>query len=106
MKDHKAVLTDAIDNRLQVCFRYRGSDETETTVRVVEPWVYGYRNGKECLYGYQVSGGMVGARRFDLRAVGSIEMTGDPCDKHPDSFDLTKWDVVHAKHMPRITIQA
>lgn len=102
MSLHHGVLVDAIENRLQVCFRYKASDEDHATVRVVEPWIYGSRNGKECLYGFQLEGGVKGPRRYDLRRVGTIEYTGEHCENHPDHHDMTKWDVVVAKHIPRI----
>ena len=99
MSDHSNLI-DAIQNRFQVTFRYKASDSEESTVRVVEPWVYGEKNGKESLYGYQVSGGKVGARRFDLRRVKNITLNGFTCEHHPDSIGLTKWDDIKAEWSP------
>ena len=98
MSNHAAVIVDAINNRLQVTFRYRSNDETETTERVVEPWIYGTRNGKECLYGYAVSGGSgPGMKRFNLEKVRGIALNGNLMENHPVGVtDVTKWDEVIA----------
>lgn len=99
MSDH-TILIDAIRSRFQVTFRYKPTDAEESTVRIVEPWIYGTKNGKESLYGYQISGGEVGPRRFDLRKVKHITLTGFNCEEHPDSMDMTKWDEVLAEWSP------
>lgn len=102
MPQLRAALIDAIENRLQVCFRYKGTDDPEATLRIVEPWIYGLKNGKESLYGYQLEGGEEGIRRFDLRRVKNVELTGAPCEHHPATADMTKWDTVYAQHLPKI----
>lgn len=98
MTDHSTVLVDAIKNRLQVSFRYRSNDEVEASERVVEPWIYGKRNGKECLYGYAVSGGSgPGMKRFNLEKVKGISLNGNFIENHPEGVtDVTKWDEVIA----------
>lgn len=96
--NHPTIL-DAIQNRLQVTFRYHSenSTEEETTARIVEPWIYGCKNGKESLYGYQVGGDNPGMRRYDMRRVKHVELTGDHMENHPDrAADVTKWDDVFA----------
>ena len=95
------LLVDAIENRLQVCFRYHSENSTEDapTERIVEPWTYGCKNGKESLYGFQVSGGEQGMRRFDMRRVKSVKLTGERIENHPtDGVEPTKWDNVWASH--------
>jgi len=92
-------LVDAIENRLQVCFRYHSenSKEEESSERIVEPWTYGCKNGKESLYGYQVSGGEEGLRRFDMRRVKSVKLTGERIENHPTKIaDVMKWDAIFA----------
>lgn len=91
-------LVDAIENRLAVCFRYHSenSSEDEPTERIVEPWIYGCKNGKESLYGYQVSGGEPGMRRFDMRRVKSVKLTGDRIENHPSGPIVSKWDSIWA----------
>lgn len=98
MSNHADVIVDAIKNRLQISFRYRSQDETEGTERIVEPWIYGTRNGKECLYGYVVSGGSgPGMKRFNLEKVRGISLTGEHIENHPETLgDITKWDEVIA----------
>lgn len=93
------TLIDAIENRLQVCFRYHSenSQEDEPTERIVEPWIYGCKNGKESLYGYQVSGGEPGMRRFDMRRVKSVKLSGERIENHPTAgADVTKWETIWA----------
>lgn len=93
------VLVDAIQNHLQVCFRYHSENSAveEPTDRIVEPWIYGSKNGKESLYGYQVSGGEKGIRRYDMRRVKKVELTGDHNENHPDRpGDISKWDEIFA----------
>ncbi len=102
MIDHEHSLVDAIDNRLRVSFRYKSSDEQWSTLRVVEPWVYGIKNSKESLYGYQLEGGDRGPKRFDLRRVKDIKLTGESSDVHPDKVDITKWDSIKAQWIPQL----
>lgn len=93
------TLVDAIESRLQVCFRYHSenSQVDEPTERVVEPWIYGMRNGKESLYGFQVSGGEQGLRRFDMRRVKAVKLTGERIENHPtENADVVKWDSIWA----------
>ena len=97
------VLVDAIENRLQVCFRYHSenSQEDAPTERIVEPWIYGCKNGKESLYGFQAEGGELGMRRFDMRRVKSVKLTGEKSGYHPQHpADMTKWDHVFAEWHP------
>lgn len=100
MEPNHPVIVDAIENRLQVTFRYRSENTEEdesSSERIVEPWIYGIKNGKESLYGYQVDGGETGLRRFDMRRVKSVHLTGDPIENHPlQEAQLTKWDLVFA----------
>ena len=99
MSPQHPALVDAIENRLAVCFRYHSenSSEDEPTERVVEPWIYGCKNGKESLYGYQVSGGEQGMRRFDMRRVKSVKLTGERIENHPtDDANITKWETIFA----------
>ena len=97
---HHPVLIDAIENRLQVRFRYRSENSVEedsSSERVVEPWIYGIKNGKESLYGYQVEGGSPGLKRFDMRRVKSVHLTGETIENHPvEEAQVTKWDVTFA----------
>lgn len=104
MSDHSHVLIDAIQNRLQVTFRYRSNDEDEASERVVEPWIYGTRNGKECLYGYTVSGGSgPGMKRYNLEKVRGIGLTGNHIENHPETLgDITKWDEIKAAWVHKI----
>lgn len=98
--DH-SVIVEAIQGRMRISFNYRSSDETESSLRVVEPWIYGIRNGKSCLYGYQVEGGKPGMKRFNMERVKKVSLTGDPIENHPAEFaDVTKWDIVHAEWRP------
>jgi predicted DNA-binding transcriptional regulator YafY len=93
------TIIDAIKNRLQVCFRYHSenSQEEEPTERIVEPWIYGCKNGKESLYGFQVGGENPGMRRYDMRRVKSVHLTGERMENHPDKVaDVTKWDSIWA----------
>lgn len=93
------TLVDAIENRLQVTFRYHSENSTseEPTDRVVEPWIYGCKNGKESLYGYQVSGGEVGLKRYDMRRVKVVKLTGERIENHPDKAAVvSKWDSIFA----------
>jgi predicted DNA-binding transcriptional regulator YafY len=93
------MLIDAIGSKLQVTFRYHSenSQEDEPTVRIVEPWIYGSKNGKESLLGWQVSGGEAGIRRYDMRRVKHVELTGDHVENHPDKpAEPTKWDEIWA----------
>ena len=93
------TLVDAIENRLAVSFRYHSenSQEEDPTERIVEPWIYGCKNGKESLYGYQIGGDNPGMRRFDMRRVKSVKLTGDRIENHPtDEANITKWDSVWA----------
>jgi len=93
------VIVDAVQNNLQITFRY-GSKNTaveETTDRIVEPWIYGSKNGKESLYGYQVSGGEVGLKRFDMRRVKHVKLTGEKIENHPSKAAVvSKWDSIFA----------
>jgi predicted DNA-binding transcriptional regulator YafY len=92
-------LVDAIEHRLQVSFRYRSenSSEEEPSERIVEPLIYGSKNGKESLYGYQVGGTKPGLRRYDLRRVKAVKLTGERIENHPSTRDnLTKWDLIYA----------
>jgi predicted DNA-binding transcriptional regulator YafY len=100
MQDHHTVLTDAIENRSRVQFKYKSTDEDVATVRTVEPWVYGYKlNGKETLLGYQVEPvGMT--KRFDLRRVKHIEIVDGECTERPEQIDATKWEFIHARYVP------
>ena len=87
------TLLDAIANGLQVTFRYHSENSTveEATDRIVEPWIYGTKN----LYGYQVDGGESGIRRFDMRRVKSVRLTGDHIQNIPTAkADVTKWDKI------------
>jgi predicted DNA-binding transcriptional regulator YafY len=106
MPETHSVLIDAIQSRLQVTFRYRRSEETEGTERVVEPWIYGIRNGKKCLYGFSVSGGKgQGLRRFNLEKVKSMNLTGDHISNHPsDVNDVTKWDEIFAQWDHKVSV--
>ena len=99
MTPYHDVLVDAIKNRLQVTFRYRSNDEEEVTVRVVDPAIYGVRNGKACLYGYQISGGSSpGHRRFNLEKVKHVSLTGEHIENHNEvAADVTKWEEIHAE---------
>jgi predicted DNA-binding transcriptional regulator YafY len=93
------TLVDAIQNRLQVVFRYKSENGLvdEPCERVVEPWIYGSKNGKESLYGYQVSGGELGMRRFDMRRVKSVKLNGEHIENHPPKVeDVTKWEAIFA----------
>jgi predicted DNA-binding transcriptional regulator YafY len=99
MEPNHPTLVDAIQNRLQVCFRYHSENSSveEPTDRVVEPWIYGSKNGKESLYGYQVSGGDPGIRRYDMRRVKKVELNGEHMENHPDrAGDISKWDNIFA----------
>lgn len=103
------TIVDAIENRLQVCFRYHSenSQEEEPTERIVEPWIYGCKNGKESLYGFQVGGENPGMRRFDMRRVKTVKLTGERIENHPDrSADVTKWDSIWASHGTGPTLNA
>lgn len=100
MQEHHSVLIHAIENRLRVQFKYKGTDEEVATLRTVEPWVYGYRNGKEALLGYQVEP-IAMTRRYDLRRVKHIEIVDGPCENHPEQIDLSVWEFIHARHLPR-----
>lgn len=99
MTDKRDILIDAIKSRLQVTFRYKSNTESEATDRVVEPWIYGTRNGKPCLYGYQTSGGSgPGMKRFNLEKVKGIGLTGNFIENHPEGVsDVTKWDEIFAE---------
>ena len=100
---HQPTIVDAIENRLQITFRYHSenSQEEEPTVRVVEPWVYGCKNGKESLYGFQVSGGSEGMKRYDMRRVKSVSLTGEHMENHPTAAaNVTKWDNIWASTGP------
>ncbi len=99
MKEARDVIVDAIKSRLRVTFRYKSSDEAEHTLRTIEPWIYGKRNGKECLYGYQVEGGSgQGVKRFNLERVKSVHLTADTIENHPSNAgDITKWDEIYAE---------
>ena len=93
------TLVDAIENRLQVTFRYHSENSAteEPTDRVVEPWIYGCKNGKESLYGFQVSGGDEGLKRYDMRRVKSVKLTGERIENHPDKVAVvSKWDSIFA----------
>lgn len=92
-------LVDAIQNRLQVGFRYHSENSAleEPTDIIVEPLIYGSKNGKESLYGYQVNGSQPGMRRFDLRRVKAVKLTGERMENHPSAASLTKWDMVFAE---------
>lgn len=93
------TLVDAIENRLQVSFRYHSENSTidEPTDRIVEPWIYGSKNGKESLYGYQVSGGSASLKRYDMRRVKSVKLTGEHIENHPDKAAVvSKWDYIFA----------
>lgn len=94
------ILIDAIQNRLQVRFRYRSENSVEedsSRERIVEPWIYGIKNGKESLYGFQIEGGNPGLKRFDMRRVKSVHLTGDPIENHPVAeAHVTKWDTTFA----------
>lgn len=95
------TIVDAIESRLQVCFRYHSENSSadEPTERIVEPWIYGCKNGKESLYGYQVSGGDPGMRRFDMRRVKHVSLTGERIENHPEKAEVvTKWDHIWASH--------
>jgi predicted DNA-binding transcriptional regulator YafY len=99
MSPQHPTLVDAIENRLQVSFRYHSENSQDETPsdRVVEPWIYGSKNGKESLYGYQVTGGEPGLRRFDMRRVKSVKLTGERVENHPDKVaDVTKWNEIFA----------
>jgi predicted DNA-binding transcriptional regulator YafY len=99
MGQQRALIIDAIQNKLRITFRYRSGDEEEATVREVDPWVYGNRNDKECLYGYQVSGGTGQAiRRFNMERVKHVTLTGDVAEHRPDEAqDVTKWNEIYAE---------
>jgi predicted DNA-binding transcriptional regulator YafY len=99
MQEHHTVLGHAIENRLRVQFKYKSTDEDVATLRMVEPWVYGYKNGKESLLGFQVEP-MPMTKRFDLRRVKHIELAGGECDQHPEQIDASKWDRVEARWIP------
>lgn len=93
------LLVDAIQSRLQVSFRYHSenSSEEEPTERIVEPWIYGCKNGKESLYGFQISGGEPGMKRYDMRRVKSVKLTGDHNENHPNKEAIvSKWDSIFA----------
>jgi len=95
------TIVDAIESRLQVCFRYHSENSStdEPTERIVEPWIYGCKNGKESLYGYQVSGGSPGMKRFDMRRVKHVSLTGEHIENHPpEEANVTKWDAIWASH--------
>jgi predicted DNA-binding transcriptional regulator YafY len=99
MTPQHPTLVDAIESRLTVCFRYHSenSSSEEPTERIVEPWIYGCKNGKESLYGYQVSGGESGMRRYDMRRVKSVKLTGERIEHHPEGeAHFTKWDEIYA----------
>lgn len=100
MTPQHPTLIDAIGSRLTVCFRYHSensSPDDAPTERIVEPWIYGIKNGKESLYGFQVSGGEPGMRRFDMRRVKSVKLTGDRIENHPTKIeDVMKWDQIFA----------
>lgn len=102
MKEARDVIVDAIKSRLRITFRYRSNDEAEHSVRVVEPWIYGTRNGKEALYGYQVEGGSgPGMKRFNLERVKQVSLLADPIENHPENNgDVTKWDEIFAETGP------
>jgi predicted DNA-binding transcriptional regulator YafY len=103
MKEARDVLIDAIKRHQQVTFRYKSSADAEHTVRTVEPWIYGTRNGKECLYGYQAEGGGGGGiRRYNLERVKSVALNGQAIENHPEgSGDITKWDEIFAEWTPK-----
>lgn len=102
MKEARDVIVDAIKRHQRVTFRYKSNDETDHTIRTIEPWIYGTRNGKECLYGYQVSGGSgPGMKRFNLERVKLVALTGDLIENHPEgNGDVTKWDEIYAQWEP------
>lgn len=99
MGQQRALIIDAIKNKLRITFRYRSGDEEEATVRVVDPWVYGTKNDKESLFGFQVEGGTGQAiRRFNLERVKNVTLTGDVAEHSPDeSQDITKWNEIYAE---------
>lgn len=104
---HPAIV-DAIESRLQVCFRYHSENSStdEPTERIVEPWIYGSKNGKESLYGYQVSGGSPGMKRFDMRRVKHVNLNGEHIENHPPKVaDVTKWDNIWASHGTDMVLQ-
>lgn len=93
------TLVDAIRNKLQVSFRYHSenSQQDEPSERIVDPWIYGCKNGKESLYGYQSAGGSEGMKRFDMRRVKNVKLTGNHIENPPSSAaDVTKWDSIYA----------
>ena len=99
MQEHHTALIYAIENRLRVKFKYKSTDEDVATLRMVEPWVYGYKNGKESLLGHQVEPEPL-IKRFDLRRVKHIEVDGGECSQHPQQIDASKWDRIEARWIP------
>lgn len=99
MQEHHSALTKAIEGRLRIQFKYKCTDDDVATLRTVEPWTYGYRNGKETLLGCQVEPEVM-TKRFDLRRVKNIEVMSETCDQHPAQIDMTKWDTVIAQRLP------
>jgi predicted DNA-binding transcriptional regulator YafY len=98
MKFHE-VLTEAIDQRKRIEFTYQSNTEDAPTRRVVDPWIYGDRNGKPALFGYQVEGGSGSeCRRFNVGKIHSLRITDQPAQNRPESSaDITKWDGIHAQ---------
>lgn len=98
MKFHE-VLTEAISKRKRIEFTYQSNTEEQPTRRVVDPWIYGDRNGKPALFGFQVEGGSGGAcRRFNVDKIHGLKLTGQPAENRPDlNADVTKWNGIHAQ---------
>lgn len=98
LSNHNAIV-EAIQDRRRVEFEYCSNGEDTATVRIVDPWVYGSRNGKESLVGYQVEGGSGSEpRRFNLSKVKKIRVLDDKIENSPNAGPgVTKWEKIYAE---------
>jgi predicted DNA-binding transcriptional regulator YafY len=96
--DLHSTIKEAIETSKRIQFTYQGNTDAEPSQRTVDPWIYGERNGKPALYGYQLEGGSgEGQRRFNLGKVEDLRITDVPMKElPPKSADVTKWDSIHA----------
>jgi len=97
MSSWDSIIRSAIANKRVLEFTYHGHH------RVVEPHVYGRKNGVDQLLGYQIggtskSGGVPDWRRFDLPDVNGATATpsGFPGPRPYPSGKHTEWDTTYA----------
>lgn len=96
---HHDLLKEAIASHKRIEFVYQSNTEETPTRRVVDPWIYGDRNGKPALFGYQVEGGSGSEpRRFNVGKIHSLKITDNRAEHHPSqNADITKWNGIHAE---------